>query len=188
MKCSLKLQNLPDGMRFEFQFNKALFVGHSELSFQLLYKNNIGKNNQNLIAASILFPVGFYFVFQSIWIGAVLLTTSLFYLYSFFSYRNNVFKAKQSFFEKVEAISYEFENSHAPIVWEFLEEEFRYADFRFDMAIKWKNFTNYSLHNTTLIMEFDNLPGAVFYLEESEVGGEAFNVIQDYLNGILERK
>ena len=168
-------------MRFEFGFNGPLWQQHNDLLFNRVYGQHITQNKKSLWFGVLFVLAGAFLMYNDQWLGAVVLTTGIFYFYTFWRYRKHYAAIKESLDTSIVKISERFAANPNSIVWEFLPELFIYKDFRFTISIAWSELTTVEVIEDTLLMEFKEITATVFFLAEEEVGSENFAAILSFL-------
>ncbi len=178
-------------MRFEIPFEEASTRKQSAFLFDSYWKKQIKENKKSIYFSTVFVLFGMLIKYGGDNIGFIFMACGIFLLFNclhFFSVYN---KNKKIYFEAIDNTVSTYLANNSITVWVFLDDWFCYADFKFDIKIKWDAIKTFKVIEDIIVFEVRDNIYSNFFLEKEEVGNHDFEKIILFVeskiknNGIL---
>jgi hypothetical protein len=178
-------------MRVEPKFNSQQYEEVMEIYWEICQKKNSPVITRNIIVGIVLLIVsfGFYPMTNSMNIAAiVILVVSGYFLISTVVYYNSLSKAKKNFFEVVNMDIKKYEESDAPLVFEFSDSWIFIKQLYFESKFDFEALVHFEEFKNVLFLYFRNANGPSIMIHKEMLGEEFYNELLFKVENILKKR
>ncbi|KFF07493.1 hypothetical protein [Flavobacterium reichenbachii] len=174
-------------MRFEIPFNEKISREQSVFLFNMHWKEALKKNKNSLYIGVAITLLGALIIYGKNNIGFLFIGIGAYLLLNFINHRRFYNQNKKIYFKTVDDNISGRLSQKSFAVWEFLEDNFCYSNYKFDLKIKWETIKTFKVINDYIILELRDSIACNFILEKEEVGIEDFEKIIVFMESKIKK-
>lgn len=151
-----------------------------QYEFKRIWKNNLNKNNKNLLGGILFLLLAGFMLFLKQSFGYFFVGVGSMYLVLFFNYISIYRKAKKVYNDfSINEIE-ELDRNSKDVIWEFTPTYFKFSNFKSEFKFAWEGITYCILDDKYLYITV--ITHLNFILDKANIDENNFNKTIEYLN------